>query len=73
MHITLKFVDVHCHIADENFNRDRDEVIRRALNSNVIAIITSSLTFCEAIKSLKISSRYPEYIFITIGVVIIAR
>jgi len=67
MHITLKFVDVHCHIVDENFNRDRDEVIRRALNSNVIAIITSSLTFSEAIKSLKISSRYPGYIFITIG------
>jgi len=63
----LKFIDVHCHISDEDFNRDRDEVIRRALNSNVIALITSSLTFNDAIRALKISSKYPGFIFVTIG------
>lgn len=63
----LKFVDVHCHIVDESFNKDRDEVIRRALNSNVISIITSSLTFNEAVKSLKFSLKYRGYIFVTIG------
>ncbi len=61
------FVDVHCHIGSEVFDRDRSEVLRRARERGVIAIISSSLNFREAIRTLKLSREYEGYVFTSIG------
>ncbi len=63
----MNFVDVHCHVEDEVFDKDRSEVLRRAKEAGVLAIITSSLSFKEAIKSLKISHDYSGFIFVSLG------
>ncbi|MCS7385985.1 MAG: TatD family hydrolase [archaeon GB-1867-005] len=65
--VVLFFVDVHCHLEDEAFDKDRNEVIRRAYEAGVVAIINSSLDFEGAIKSLRLSLQYPGFIFTTLG------
>lgn len=34
------FIDSHCHLEMESFKKDRDEVIKRALNDNILYILT---------------------------------
>jgi TatD DNase family protein len=53
-----KFIDVHCHLHDEAFDSDRDEVVERALNSGVETIITSTLSMRELEKALSIAEKY---------------
>lgn len=53
-----RFIDVHCHLHDEAFDRDRDEVVKRALNNGVEIIITSTLSLQELKKALSIVEKY---------------
>ena len=53
-----RFIDVHCHLHDEVFDSDRDEVIKRALNCGVEIIITSTLNMRELEKALSIANKY---------------
>ena len=53
-----RFIDVHCHLHDEAFDNDRDEVVERALKSGVEIIITSTLSIRELKKALDIAEKY---------------
>jgi len=53
-----RFIDVHCHLHDEVFDHDRDEVVRRSLDSGVETIITSTLSLRELGKALDIARKY---------------
>lgn len=61
----VRVVDCHCHLEDAEFDSDRDQVISRALEKNVI-MITSGLGLEDAQKSLQISGKYPN-IYCTVG------
>jgi TatD DNase family protein len=54
----LRFIDVHCHLHDEAFDNDRDEVVERALDSGVETIVTSTLCIQELEKALSIAKKY---------------
>jgi TatD DNase family protein len=58
-------IDVHCHIEDEVFDKNREKIIENAKNAGVKAIITSGLGYNSAIKALSISDG--KYIFLSIG------
>ncbi|MCS7368296.1 MAG: TatD family hydrolase [archaeon GBS-70-058] len=63
----MKFVDVHCHIMDDCFDNDREEVLIRAKRSNVIAIISSAFSIDEAIKTIKLMNSHKNFLFLTCG------
>ncbi len=44
----VNLIDAHCHLQDEAFNEDRDEVVRRARQAGVTSIVTSSLGLVDA-------------------------
>jgi TatD DNase family protein len=58
-------IDIHCHLEDEIFDKNREKVIKNAKNAGVKAIITSGLGYNLAMKALSISDR--KYIFLSIG------
>jgi len=60
-------IDTHCHLDFPEFNRDREEAIRRAKNEGVGYIINigSSLTASE--RALELSGRH-DFIYPTVGV-----
>ena len=60
-------IDSHCHLADRKFSRDLDQVLLRAEEHGVRAMVTISDTINEAEKCLEIAEKY-EQIFCTIGV-----
>jgi len=65
--IKMKLIDAHCHLQDEAFDMDRDDVVRRAHQAGVTSIVTSSLSLVDASKTLEIAERFQDYVYVCIG------
>ncbi len=59
-------IDTHCHINFEDYNNDRDEVIKRSQNT-LDAIINSGTNIEENNNVLKLSKEYENFIYPTFG------
>ncbi|MGB3944330.1 MAG: TatD family hydrolase, partial [Methanothrix sp.] len=62
----FEVIDTHTHLDFKNFNKDRDEVIRRALDAGVTTIINSGIDFKTNRKTLELAKKY-EFIRPTLG------
>jgi TatD DNase family protein len=54
-----KLVDVHAHICDPVFDKDRAEVLERARKAGVVAIIAVGENLSDACKNLELAKKYP--------------
>jgi TatD DNase family protein len=54
-----RLIDVHAHICDSSFDKDRDEVLARARNAGVKAIIAVGENLIDAQKNLELTKNYP--------------
>jgi len=61
------FIDTHAHITFPEFEYDLPQVIERAKQANLEAIINIALDDKALEKSLKLSEEYPNYIYTTFG------
>lgn len=60
------FIDTHAHLDDEQYNNDRDEVIKRAIENGVDKIINVSFDLPSAKKAVELARKY-ENIFAAVG------
>jgi len=60
-------IDTHCHLEMDEFSNDRDEVIERAKNAGIEAIITigSDLEGCKG--AIELSEKY-DSVYATVGI-----
>ena len=63
---TMTFIDSHAHLDLPEFNKDREEVIRRAQDSGIEKIITIGIGINECRKALQIAEAYP-FIYAALG------
>src|SRR3989339_913711 len=61
------YIDTHAHLTFPEFKDDLDQVIARAKEAGVEAIINISLGKEALEQSLKIAEKYPNYIFTAFG------
>jgi TatD DNase family protein len=54
-----KLVDVHAHMCDPSFDRDRDRVLERARKAGVEAIISVGENLEDAQKNLELAKKHP--------------
>lgn len=54
-----RLIDVHAHICDPGFDKDRAEVLERARRAGVDAIIAVGEDLSDACKNLELSKRHP--------------
>ncbi|MDX9693474.1 MAG: TatD family hydrolase [Methanothermobacter sp.] len=59
-------MDVHCHINFKDFNKDREEVIKRA-KRKLTAIIDSGVGLGGVRRSIRLSEEYKHFIYSTLG------
>src|SRR4029077_15321332 len=64
--VEVKLVDSHCHLDDEKFDADREQVLERALAAGVETMMAIG-TGGELDVAIRQAERYP-YIYATIGV-----
>jgi TatD DNase family protein len=66
----MNFIDSHCHIDGEAFDDDRDEVVKRAKDAGVAAMMvvgTGNPHNGEIAKAVEVAERY-ENVFASVGV-----
>ncbi len=64
--IAHSLIDTHCHLEMDEFNPDRDEVIKRAKDAGIEAIITIGSDLKGNIGGLELSKKY-DFIYSSVG------
>lgn len=60
-------IDTHSHLYDEEFDKDIDEVISRAISANVKKCILPGIDSTYFDRIIKFSQKYPEFAYPAIG------
>src|SRR6056297_1137826 len=63
----MKLIDSHAHLDFDKFDKDREEVIKRAKDNGIINIINVGSSLSSSHRSLKLSQYY-ELIYAVVGV-----
>ena len=59
-------IDTHCHLNDPKFKNDLDEVISRALDAGIRAMVVVGYDVRSSIRAVEISQRY-DGVYATVG------
>lgn len=63
----VEFIDSHAHLDFDKFNKDREEVIKRAKANGIINIINVGSSLTSSHRSLQLSQQY-EMVYAVVGV-----
>ena len=63
----MKLFDSHCHLTDEKFNEDREELIAKLQSEGVEKIVTAGYSLESSKESIKLAREY-TFMFTTIGI-----
>lgn len=61
-----KYIDIHCHVNFEVFEEDRDDVIRRALDSGTW-LVNVGTQIDTSRSAVQLAHKYPEGVYAVIG------
>lgn len=64
----MKLVDAHAHLSDSSFEADLDQVILKARENGLAAIVDCGLGLEGGFKSISVSERFRGYVYSTIGI-----
>ncbi|MFH0831476.1 MAG: TatD family hydrolase [archaeon] len=59
-------IDVHCHLEQKDYNKDREDVINRC-RKELKAVITSAARFKDFNLTLSLAKEYPDFVFAILG------
>jgi len=65
---TVKFIDVHVHLSDPEYNQKVGEIVEDARRSNVVALISNSMNLQTSILSLQLAKEYPDLVYAALGI-----
>ena len=55
----MQLFDTHAHLDEEAFETDRDEVIARAAEAGLVAVVTIGTTAPTSVRSVELAEQYP--------------
>ncbi|MTI12117.1 TatD family hydrolase [Sansalvadorimonas verongulae] len=61
-------VDIGVNLGDKAFDKDRDDVVERALETGITTMILTGTTLEESQHTLKLAEQYPDHCFTTAGI-----
>ncbi|MEO6177911.1 MAG: TatD family hydrolase [Flavobacterium circumlabens] len=67
MSATTIITDTHTHLYSEEFDQDRDEMIRRALNAGVTRFFIPAIDAAATQSMYDLEKNYPENVFLMMG------
>lgn len=63
----LELIDSHCHLDTEPFDADRDEMMQRAFDAGVKAMVVPGIAIADMPRVLALAERFPQ-IYVGVGV-----
>ena len=61
-------IDSHCHLEQNDFEKDLDEIIEKCKESGILAIITSCTHPSDFERTMEIVNKYENYVFASVGI-----
>ena len=62
----MEWIDTHCHLDEDAFSQDCAEVIARAVDAGVVAMVAIGITLESCRRVIELTERYPQ-VFATVG------
>lgn len=63
----MEWIDTHCHLDEDAFNQDCEEVIQRAVDSGIVSMVAIGITLDSCRRVLELAERYPA-VYATVGI-----
>ncbi len=63
----MKLFDSHCHLDDEKFNEDREELIKQIKEAGITKLISAGYSLESSKKAIKLAKNY-DFIYATAGI-----
>jgi TatD DNase family protein len=64
----IPFTDTHCHLDFDRFDRDRDQVLKRAWKANLIWILNPGIDLRTNAAAIALARQHPERIHASVGI-----
>jgi TatD DNase family protein len=66
--MSLRFVDAHVHLSDEEYAECVGEVIKEARMANVVALVSNSVDLKTSVRSLELAEKYRGLVYAALGI-----
>lgn len=63
----MEWIDTHCHLDEDAFSQDCSEVIQRAVDAGVVAMIAIGITVESSRRVIELAQRFPQ-VYATVGI-----
>lgn len=63
----MQLIDTHAHLDEDSFSEDLDDVIARAIESGVIAMVAVATTASNSLATIELAARVPN-VFASVGI-----
>ena len=63
----MKLIDTHAHIDVDRFDEDRDQVVARAREAGLVAIVNMGDTMESSLRSVKLTQQY-DLLYAGVGI-----
>ncbi len=64
----MQIVDTHCHLDEEGFANELDEVVAAAVDNGVAGIVTIGTSVASSRRSIELAERFPGVVFAAVGI-----
>lgn len=65
--LLIPLFDTHCHLAQDDFDADRDEVLARAAAAGVVAAVTIGVTVASSARCVELAAQY-DRLYAAVGI-----
>lgn len=67
MRYNVQWIDTHCHLDEDAFQQDCAEVIQRAVDSGIVAMVAIGITLDSCRRVIELAERHPA-VYATVGI-----
>jgi len=64
----MRFVDVHIHLSDHEYDQRVGEIVEDAKRSNVVALVSNSMNLQTSLLSLQLAEEYSGLVYVALGI-----
>lgn len=64
----MQIVDTHCHLDEESFSHELDEVVAASVENWVVAMVTIGTSVESSHRAIELAERFPGVVFAAVGI-----
>ena len=66
--LTMRFVDAHIHLADKDYEKTVDSVVKEAKKLGVNGLVANATDLQSSHRSIELAEEYPDHVYAAVGI-----